>query len=60
MCARRLRDARRRRAGRAVSVLAGRASPAARIITGVALPVDGGLLAAGNRVMAQELTLDTF
>lgn len=34
-------------------------SPAARIITGVALPVDGGLL-AGNRVMAQELTLDTF
>ncbi|VWB87394.1 SDR family oxidoreductase [Burkholderia lata] len=34
-------------------------SPAARIITGVALPVDGGLL-AGNRVMAQELTLETF
>lgn len=59
MCARRLRDARRRRASRAVSVLAGRASPAARIITGVALPVDGGLL-AGNRVLAQELTLDTF
>lgn len=55
MCARRLRDARRRRAGRAVSVLAGRADH-----TGVALPVDGGLLAAGNRVMAQELTLDTF
>lgn len=54
MCARRLRDARRRRAGRAVSVLAGRADH-----TGVALPVDGGLL-AGNRVMAQELTLDTF
>lgn len=59
MCARRLRDARRRRAGRAVSVFAGRASPAARIITGVALPVDGGLL-AGNRVLVQEPTRDTF
>ncbi|WDD92366.1 SDR family oxidoreductase [Burkholderia sp. FERM BP-3421] len=34
-------------------------SPAARVITGVALPVDGGLL-AGNRVMAQELTLESF
>jgi NAD(P)-dependent dehydrogenase (short-subunit alcohol dehydrogenase family) len=35
------------------------ASDAARIITGVVLPVDGGLL-AGNRVMAQELTLASF
>ncbi|WP_323117986.1 SDR family oxidoreductase [Burkholderia alba] len=34
-------------------------SPAARVITGVMLPVDGGLL-AGNRVMAQELTLESF
>ncbi len=33
------------------------ASPLARVITGVALPVDGGLM-AGNRMMAQELTLD--
>lgn len=31
------------------------ASDAARVITGVALPVDGGLM-AGNRVMAMELT----
>ncbi|MFZ6655755.1 SDR family oxidoreductase [Undibacterium sp. TJN19] len=31
------------------------ASDAARMITGVALPVDGGLM-AGNRVMAMELT----
>ena len=31
------------------------ASGAARVITGVALPVDGGLM-AGNRVMAMELT----
>jgi NAD(P)-dependent dehydrogenase (short-subunit alcohol dehydrogenase family) len=35
------------------------ASPQARVITGVALPVDGGLL-AGNRLMAQELTLESF
>jgi NAD(P)-dependent dehydrogenase (short-subunit alcohol dehydrogenase family) len=35
------------------------ASPAARMITGVVLPVDGGLT-AGNRVMAAELTLETF
>jgi NAD(P)-dependent dehydrogenase (short-subunit alcohol dehydrogenase family) len=34
-------------------------SPAARMITGALLPVDGGLL-AGNRVMAQELTLESF
>jgi NAD(P)-dependent dehydrogenase (short-subunit alcohol dehydrogenase family) len=33
------------------------ASPQARVITGVALPVDGGLM-AGNRMMANELTLD--
>jgi NAD(P)-dependent dehydrogenase (short-subunit alcohol dehydrogenase family) len=35
------------------------ASDAARVITGVVLPVDGGLM-AGNRVMAQELTLEEF
>jgi NAD(P)-dependent dehydrogenase (short-subunit alcohol dehydrogenase family) len=35
------------------------ASPMARVITGVALPVDGGLM-AGNRLMAEELTLETF
>jgi NAD(P)-dependent dehydrogenase (short-subunit alcohol dehydrogenase family) len=35
------------------------ASPQARVITGVALPVDGGLM-AGNRLMAQELTLESF
>ena len=35
------------------------ASPAARVITGVALPVDGGLM-AGNRMMAEELTLEQF
>ena len=35
------------------------ASNAARVITGVVLPVDGGLM-AGNRVMAQELTLESF
>jgi NAD(P)-dependent dehydrogenase (short-subunit alcohol dehydrogenase family) len=34
-------------------------SDAARVITGVVLPVDGGLM-AGNRVMAQELTLEQF
>lgn len=34
-------------------------SDAARVITGVVLPVDGGLM-AGNRVMAQELTLENF
>ncbi len=34
-------------------------SDAARAITGAMLPVDGGLL-AGNRVMAQELTLESF
>lgn len=33
------------------------ASPQARVITGVALPVDAGLM-AGNRMMANELTLD--
>jgi NAD(P)-dependent dehydrogenase (short-subunit alcohol dehydrogenase family) len=33
------------------------ASPMARVITGVALPVDAGLT-AGNRLMANELTLD--
>ena len=33
------------------------ASPMARVITGVALPVDAGLT-AGNRLMADELTLD--
>jgi len=33
------------------------ASPMARVITGVALPVDAGLM-AGNRMMADELTLD--
>ncbi|WP_207001910.1 SDR family oxidoreductase [Trinickia mobilis] len=35
------------------------ASPMARMITGVALPVDGGLL-AGNRLMAEELTLESL
>ena len=35
------------------------ASPQARVITGVALPVDAGLM-AGNRLMAGELTLDPF
>lgn len=35
------------------------ASAAARMITGVALPVDAGLT-AGNRVMAAELTLEQF
>ncbi|WP_395064068.1 SDR family oxidoreductase [Paraburkholderia silvatlantica] len=35
------------------------ASPQARVITGVALPVDAGLM-AGNRMMANELTLDPF
>ena len=35
------------------------ASPMARVITGVTLPVDGGLM-AGNRLMAEELTLETF
>ncbi|WP_028219067.1 SDR family oxidoreductase [Paraburkholderia oxyphila] len=35
------------------------ASPQARVITGVALPVDAGLM-AGNRLMANELTLDPF
>ncbi|MGF6757593.1 SDR family oxidoreductase [Paraburkholderia sp. GAS42] len=35
------------------------ASPAARVITGVALPVDGGLM-AGNRMMAEELTLEAL
>ncbi|HTH61924.1 MAG TPA: SDR family oxidoreductase [Paraburkholderia sp.] len=35
------------------------ASPMARVITGVALPVDAGLM-AGNRLMANELTLDTL
>jgi NAD(P)-dependent dehydrogenase (short-subunit alcohol dehydrogenase family) len=33
------------------------ASPQARVITGVVLPVDAGLM-AGNRLMANELTLD--
>ncbi|WP_186115888.1 SDR family oxidoreductase [Burkholderia gladioli] len=35
------------------------ASEQARMITGVMLPVDGGLL-AGNRLMAAELTLESF
>ncbi|GAB2896872.1 SDR family oxidoreductase [Paraburkholderia jirisanensis] len=35
------------------------ASPQARVITGVALPVDGGLM-AGNRLMAEELTLESL
>lgn len=35
------------------------ASPAAKAITGVVLPVDCGLL-AGNRIMATELTLEEF
>jgi NAD(P)-dependent dehydrogenase (short-subunit alcohol dehydrogenase family) len=35
------------------------ASPQARVITGVALPVDAGLM-AGNRLMANELTLDSI
>jgi NAD(P)-dependent dehydrogenase (short-subunit alcohol dehydrogenase family) len=35
------------------------ASPMARVITGVVLPVDGGLL-AGNRLMAEDLTLESF
>ncbi|MDE1180155.1 SDR family oxidoreductase [Paraburkholderia sp.] len=35
------------------------ASPMARVITGVALPVDGGLM-AGNRLMAEELTLESI
>lgn len=35
------------------------ASPQARVITGVVLPVDAGLM-AGNRLMANELTLDPF
>ena len=35
------------------------ASSRARLITGVALPVDGGL-SAGNRVLAHELTLEEF
>lgn len=35
------------------------ASPQARVITGVALPVDAGLM-AGNRLMANELTLDAI
>ncbi len=35
-------------------------SPAARIITGVALPVDGGLLAGNRVVMAREPALETF
>ena len=35
------------------------ASPMARVITGVALPVDGGLM-AGNRLMTEELTLETL
>ena len=35
------------------------ASPMARVITGVALPVDGGLM-AGNRPMAEELTLESL
>lgn len=35
------------------------ASPMARVITGVALPVDGGLM-AGNRLMAEELTLESL
>ena len=35
------------------------ASDAARVITGVMLPVDGGLM-AGNRMLAQDLTLESF
>lgn len=35
------------------------ASDDARMISGVSLPVDGGLM-AGNRVMAEELTLEAF
>jgi NAD(P)-dependent dehydrogenase (short-subunit alcohol dehydrogenase family) len=35
------------------------ASPMARVITGVTLPVDGGLM-AGNRLMAEELTLESL
>ncbi|AIO68241.1 SDR family oxidoreductase [Burkholderia oklahomensis] len=35
------------------------ASPMARVITGVALPVDSGLM-AGNRLMAAELTLEAL
>jgi NAD(P)-dependent dehydrogenase (short-subunit alcohol dehydrogenase family) len=35
------------------------ASPMARVITGVVLPVDGGLM-AGNRLMAEELTLESL
>jgi NAD(P)-dependent dehydrogenase (short-subunit alcohol dehydrogenase family) len=35
------------------------ASPMARVITGVALPVDGGLM-AGNRPMTEELTLESL
>ncbi|WP_345815798.1 SDR family oxidoreductase [Paraburkholderia sp. PREW-6R] len=35
------------------------ASAMARVITGVALPVDGGLM-AGNRLMAEELTLESL
>ena len=35
------------------------ASPQARMISGAVLPVDGGLM-AGNRVMASELTLETY
>jgi NAD(P)-dependent dehydrogenase (short-subunit alcohol dehydrogenase family) len=35
------------------------ASPQARVITGVTLPVDGGLM-AGNRLMAEELTLESL
>jgi NAD(P)-dependent dehydrogenase (short-subunit alcohol dehydrogenase family) len=35
------------------------ASPLARVITGVALPVDGGLM-AGNRLMAEALTLESI
>lgn len=35
------------------------ASDAARVITGVVLPVDAGLT-AGNRVMASELTQEQF
>lgn len=35
------------------------ASPMARVITGVVLPVDGGLM-AGNRLMAAELTLESL
>lgn len=35
------------------------ASPAARMITGVVLPVDAGLM-AGNRLLARDLTLEDF